>query len=577
MTSAALYARVSSEKQAQENTIASQIAALKNRIIDDGFSLLEEHQFIDNGYSGSNLVRPALEKLRDQVAFGIIDKIYIHSPDRLSRKYAYQMILIEEFERNGVEVIFLNFQKSNDNPESQLLLQMQGMIAEYERSKIMERHRRGRIHAAKRGSVNVLSGACYGYRYIDKHTAQGEASFEIVEDEAAVVRQLFHWVGKERLTLGEVIRRLKENQIVTKKGKAHWDRSTIWYMLKNPAYKGQAAYGKRKVGPRLAYVRPRKDSSAQPKQYSSRYTVEEENWIYIPVPALVDSNLFDAVQEQLEENKKRARIHKKGETYLLQGLLVCMHCERAYCGGKSRKRLANDTVKVHVYYRCTGTDSYRFGGTKLCHSKQANAHAIELIVWDEIKKLLQNPQRLYEEYQRRLTELEQSPKDNMYASIEKQKAKLEKGISLLIDSYTQQYITKNEFEPRIKLLRQNLKKIQEQQQQLAEQISATKELELVITNLEKFANGVASNLDNLDWYGRRDIIRLIVKRIEIGNEDINIVYKINKLPEHQSTSTQHCCNGTGASRLIPLPLGKRTYHSCPPMRKQVWLFPGYPF
>jgi len=112
MTSAALYARVSSEKQAQENTIASQIAALKNRIIDDGFSLLEEHQFIDNGYSGSNLVRPALEKLRDQVAFGIIDKIYIHSPDRLSRKYAYQMILIEEFERNGVEVIFLNFQKS---------------------------------------------------------------------------------------------------------------------------------------------------------------------------------------------------------------------------------------------------------------------------------------------------------------------------------------------------------------------------------------------------------------------------------------------------------------------------------
>jgi site-specific DNA recombinase len=330
---------------------------------------------------------------------------------------------------------------------------------------------------------------------------------------------------------------------MTKKGKPHWDRGTIWYMLKNPAYKGQAAYGKRKIGPRLSYVRPRKDSSAQPKQYSSRYVVEEENWIYIPVPALVDSNLFDAVQEQLEENKKRARIHKKGETYLLQGLLVCKHCDRAYCGGKSRKRLANDTVKVHLYYRCTGTDSYRFGGTKLCHSKQANAHAIELIVWEEIKKLLQNPQRLYEEYQRRLTELEKSPKDNMYVSVEKQKVKLEKGISLLIDSYTQQYITKDEFEPRIKLLRQNLKKIQEQQQQLAEQISATREIELVVTNLEKFANGVVSNLDNLDWNGKRDIIRLIVKRIEIGNEDINIVYKINKLSEPQNASTQHCCNG----------------------------------
>ena len=135
----------------------------------------------------------------------------------------------------------------------------------------------------------------------------------------------------------------------------------------------------------------------------------------------------------------------------------------------------------------------------------------------------------------------------MYASIEKQKTKLEKGISLLIDSYTQQYITKDEFEPRIKLLRQNLKKIQEQQQHLAEQISATKEMELVVTNLEKFANGVVSNLDNLDWNGKRDIIRLIVKRIEIGNEDINIVYKINKLLEPQNTSTQHCCNGMYSS------------------------------
>lgn len=180
MSTAAFYARVSSEKQAQENTIASQVDALKARIMTDGFTLLDEHQFIDNGYSGSNLIRPALEKLRDQIAFGTIDRIYIHSPDRLSRKYAYQMILIEEFERNRVEIIFLNFQQSKDNPESQLLLQMQGMIAEYERSKITERHRRGRIHAAKRGSVNVLSGAGYGYRYIDKHTGLGEASFEIV-------------------------------------------------------------------------------------------------------------------------------------------------------------------------------------------------------------------------------------------------------------------------------------------------------------------------------------------------------------------------------------------------------------
>jgi site-specific DNA recombinase len=174
----AFYARVSSERQAQTRTIESQIAALENRINSDGYRLLDEFKFIDDGYSGSQLIRPALERLRDKVFSGEIDKIYIHSPDRLSRKYAYQMVLLEEFQRSGTEIIFLNCE-SNDTPESQLLLQMQGMIAEYERAKIIERNRRGRIYAAKKGSVSVLRAAPYGYRYIDKHTGGGEASLEI--------------------------------------------------------------------------------------------------------------------------------------------------------------------------------------------------------------------------------------------------------------------------------------------------------------------------------------------------------------------------------------------------------------
>ena len=452
MTTVALYARVSSSKQEKENTIMSQIEALKTRISQDGFTLLEDKQFIDNGYSGSNLVRPALEKLRDQIAACNIDKVYIHSPDRLSRKYAYQMILTEEFEKQGAEIIYLNFQSEN-NPESHLLLQMQGMIAEYERSKIMERHRRGKIHAAKRGSVNVISRAPYGYQYIDKHTNGGEASFKVVEEQAEVISKIFHWVGKERLTLGKVARKLQQEQIPTKTEKTYWDRGTIYYMLKNPAYRGQAAFGRKKTVARLPTVRPRKDSSEHPRNNISRYAAGKENWIYIPVPAIIDDNLFEAVQEQLEENKKRARVHPHGITYLLQGLIVCKQCNRAYCGVKSIKYNKDKDV-IYTYYRCTGTDSARFGGTKLCESKQANANAIELVVWEEIKKLLNNPQRIFEEYQRRLQQIEQTPFDNTYNSIEKQRIKLEKSISLLIDSYTQQYITKNEFEPRIKTMRQ---------------------------------------------------------------------------------------------------------------------------
>jgi site-specific DNA recombinase len=162
---AALYARVSSDQQAQAQTIASQVEALQERLRNDGLELDPEYLFTDDGYSGATLVRPALERLRDMVSLGVIDRLYVHSPDRLARRYAYQVLLLEELHRGGVEVVFLNYPVS-DNPEEQLLLQVQGMMAEYERAKIIERHRRGKLHAARHGSVNVLGGAPYGYRYV---------------------------------------------------------------------------------------------------------------------------------------------------------------------------------------------------------------------------------------------------------------------------------------------------------------------------------------------------------------------------------------------------------------------------
>ena len=217
-TRVALYARVSSGKQVQANTIASQVAAIEDRIKLDGYVLLNEYRYIDNGYSGSNLIRPALEQLRDKVAFREIDRLYIHSPDRLSRNYAYQMILLEELKRSNVEVIFLNHQADN-NPEAHLLLQLQGMIAEYERAKILERHRRGKIYAAKRGSISVLSTAAYGYRYIDRYAGGGEALLEINETEAEIVEKIFNWMGREKLTIGEVCRRLNKFYPSTRKGK----------------------------------------------------------------------------------------------------------------------------------------------------------------------------------------------------------------------------------------------------------------------------------------------------------------------------------------------------------------------
>jgi site-specific DNA recombinase len=230
-----IYARVSSDHQAQEQTIESQIAALRERITNDGHLLDDRLCFMDDGVSGASLLRPALEQLRDTAFIGGFQRLYVHSPDRLARRYAYQVLLIDELKKYDVELVFLN-RAIGASPEEDLLLQMQGMFAEYERAKIMERSRRGKRHAATRGSVNVLARAPYGYRYISKREGGGAASYEINDEHAAVVKQIFEWVGRDRISIGEVKRRLDGKEISTPRGKSWWDRTTIWKMLKNPAY-----------------------------------------------------------------------------------------------------------------------------------------------------------------------------------------------------------------------------------------------------------------------------------------------------------------------------------------------------
>src|SRR6266704_2017901 len=164
---AAIYARVSSERQKEEGTIASQTALLLDHAKGQELSVPAEWIFEDEGYSGATLARPGLERLRDLAAEGQIETVLIYAPDRLSRKYAYQVLLIEEFARHGVQTMFIK-SPCAQTPEEHLLLQFQGMIAEYERAQIAERTRRGRRYRAKEGLVNVLSAASYGYRYIKK-------------------------------------------------------------------------------------------------------------------------------------------------------------------------------------------------------------------------------------------------------------------------------------------------------------------------------------------------------------------------------------------------------------------------
>jgi site-specific DNA recombinase len=524
----AAYARVSSDQQAKSGTIDSQLAALKERIASDGEQIAEDMLFVDAGVSSATLIRPQLERLRDRAALGMMERLYVLSPDRLSRKYAHQVLLLEELLACGVEVVFLNH-AIGTTPEEELLLQMQGMIAEYERAKIMERNRRGKLHSARRGSVSVLAGAPYGYRYIRKDRDGGPAQYVIDFAQAKTVRQIFHWVGVERLSIGEVVRRLDAALIETFTGKAHWDRSVVWGMLQNPAYKGRAAFGKTQAKDPLPRVRPARHSAETPKKGYSAVPTARSAWIEIPVPALISEELFLAVQHQLDENRKYARARRRGAAYLLQGLVVCGHCHYAYYGKKVTKAAAKG--RDYAYYRCIGTDAHRFGGERICDNTQVRTQLLDDLVWQQVVELLSDPGRLKREYERRLAVLEQDEKvtaDTL--ALEKQKRHLQTSKSRLIDSYTEGVIEKTDFDPKMGQIKVKLEQIDRQIAASREHAAGQCELFLVINRLEEFAAAVNDRLSTIDFTTKREIIRALVKRIEIHKDEIVVVFRIDPDP-----------------------------------------------
>jgi site-specific DNA recombinase len=413
------------------------------------------------------------------------------------------------------------------------------MVAEYERAKILERSRRGKRHKAQAGQISVLSRAPYGYRYVSLGEGGGAARYEIVPDEARIVRQVFEWVGRERATISEVCRRLERQQIPTAHGNKQWQRKTIHSMLKNPAYQGMAAYGRLRNSVPHPVLRPRRGQSLPVIQ--SRLSVPAEEWIHIPVPAIVEPSLFAAVQQQLEENRMHARILRQGARYLLQGLVVCKQCGYSYYG----QALGRTTARKHppyAYYRCVGGDAYRFGGQRVCHNPAVRVGQLEQAVWHEVCALLNDPQRLQQEYHRRLRELAQPADDVTRAGLNKQLRQCRQGVARLIDAYTDGYVEKIDFETRIRRLKDRQLALEQQCRQLdADSLSLT-ELQLIVGRLEDFSARVKSGLDTMDFASRREVVRALVKRVEIDYEQVNIVFRVEAPPHGPALgeSLPHC-------------------------------------
>ncbi len=282
---AAIYARVSTDRQGRDQTIDSQLDALRRWAAAHGHELKDEHIYIDEGYSGARLDRPALDRLRDAAREGEFDVVAVYSPDRLARRYAYQVLLLEELRKAACEVEFIE-RPISDDPHDQLLLQIQGAIAEYERAVLAERFRRGKLQKARAGQW-VAGQAPYGYRYVPKRDGV-PGHLEVDEAEAEVVRMLYRWLIDERMTVRQILKRLAAGPWRPRNGKRLWSNAVVHRILSDPLYTGTA------YANRHAFVAPRKPRSTGPRAGTPtcRKPRPREEWIPIPVPAIIDEALI---------------------------------------------------------------------------------------------------------------------------------------------------------------------------------------------------------------------------------------------------------------------------------------------
>jgi site-specific DNA recombinase len=532
----ALYARVSTERQEQQGTIASQLDALRGFARDHQHEVVDDYVCLDDGYSGARLDRPGLDRLRDGAEAGAFEAALILCPDRLARKYAYQVVILEELERFGVRVIFLE-QPPSDDPHARLLTQIQGAIAEYERMKITERYRRGKLFRARQGEV-VCWKAPYGYRRVARRDTV-PAHLEIADAEAQAVRQIFAWHVHERLSVRQIALRLTESPHLTATGRQRWGVSTVSRLLHNEAYIGRMYINRQEVidgAPKALSARGRS---------KTRRTRPTSEWIPLAVPSIVDADLFRRSQAIHSENTWFSPRHLTSEHYLLRRVARCRVCDL----GMSCQRLRGRDGTWHYYYDCRGHDVLRArDAIGRCPQRRLRADALDDLVWAEVRGHLESPALILKAYARLQTEPIARADERVAPDVrdlQKKLAECDREEHRLLDAYQAGLIPLDQLRRRQELLRQRRAHVASSLEAWqTERAAAVEQAQLQMT-LERFIRNVNEPLATMPFERRQQLVRTVVERVmvEDGRVDIHFAIPVSDSPEtppgagHEPVST----------------------------------------
>jgi len=399
-------------------------------------------------------------------------------------------------------------------------VQFQGMIAEYERAQIAERSRRGKRHRAREGSINVLSGAPYGYRYVRKRDTSA-AYYEVIDSEAAVVRRVYQAYTQQGLSINALARLLNQEQVPTRTGTTRWERSTVWGMLRNPAYRGRACYGKTELRPRQRITRPLRKRQRLASRDSANHERPRQDWIEIAVPALVSEQTFDLAQEQLEQNKRHSP-RRTIEPSLLQGMLVCERCGYALYRTSTRT-----SARKLYYYRCLGSDAYRHLRGAVCDNPPVRQDHLEAVVWKELVRLLEDPSVIQGELNRRLEAARSAdPLKQREGLLQREQSRLEKSMDRLLNAYQEGLVGLEQLRVRMPELRKQQQALQAERQSL-EAINADQtHCQRLAETLTGFCAQLRLRANTLKVSERQKILRLLVKETLVGKDTLIIRHSI---------------------------------------------------
>jgi len=512
----AIYVRISTVTHSQQHSIEEQIERLRALLLSRGAQAADEHVFRDEGRSGATLNRPALDRLRDHVRLGDYDHILVTSPDRLARNYVHQMVLLEEFERAGCRVEFLD-QPLGDTPHEHLLLQIRGAVAEYERTLIGERMRRGRLARYRAGLLLPWTQPVYGY-LLDPEHPRDPKGVRVNEAQAAVVRQLFAWYLEEGASLSSIVNRLFEHGVVSPTGKPRWRHTTVRFLLRNPAYTGtlyacrtrtRQSLGRRSA---LQPIGKRHDGSMAPRP--------REEWVAAgSIPALVTQEQYDLVEQKLARNRQFASRNNTAHDYLLRALVSC-----GLCGLAATGRTAGVGYPSYV---CAGKRADGARGGCRCRSRLTPAGQLDALVWADLCEVMREPQLIALELERAwggqwLPEELRARR----TSLRKARVSLEQQLERLTEAYMGGVIRLEEYARRRRELEEKTEAFESRERELGQQTDRRAELSGMVSRVEDYCRRVSEALAGASFEQKRRLVELLIDRVIVTEAEVEIRYVI---------------------------------------------------